>query len=163
MAWPLSRTASESGLLPPLSPHPPPRSVSASPKMDTAPDRVPTPPAEWPIERLTAKLLTCLSTRHLREIEHYGPPALWESLHEGGFGDKYELFNELCNIAFPLYQPLSAAQAEDTATHMGVTLINQACTTPPAPSTDEGPATPKGPASTRRPHFEDPDPKGMKY
>ncbi|KAF8622968.1 hypothetical protein AX15_006603 [Amanita polypyramis BW_CC] len=131
--------------------------------MDTAPDKVPTPPAEWPIERLTTKLLSCLSTRHLRDIELYGPPALWESLHEGGFGDEYELFNELCNIAFPLYQPLSAAQAEDTATHIGVTLINQACTTPPppVPTTEDEPATPKGPTITRKPHFEVQDPEAM--
>ncbi|KAF8631485.1 hypothetical protein AX15_002372 [Amanita polypyramis BW_CC] len=167
MARPPSRTASESGLLPPPSPRQPPRSASASPRgdatsnMDTAPDKVPTPPTEWPIERLTTKLLSCLSTRHLREIEKFGPPALWESLHEGGFGDEYELFNELCNIAFPLYQPLSAAQAEDTATHIGVGLINQARTTPPGPSTDEEPVTPKGPALTRKPHFEVPDPEVM--
>ncbi|KAF8625210.1 hypothetical protein AX15_005514 [Amanita polypyramis BW_CC] len=167
MARPLSRAASESGLLPPPSPHRSPRSASASPRgdrapdMDTAPDKVPTPPTEWPIERLTSKLLSCLSTRHLRDIEKFGPPALWESLHEGGFGDEYELFNELCNIAFPLYQPLSAAQAEDTATHMGIVLINQARSTPPAPSTEEEPVTPKGPTTTRKPHFEVPDPEVM--
>ncbi|KAF8624477.1 hypothetical protein AX15_005854 [Amanita polypyramis BW_CC] len=161
MSRPPSRAASESGILPPPSPRRPPRSASASPKMDTAPDKVPTPPAEWPIERLTTKLLSCLSTRHLRDIELYGPPALWESLHEGGFGDEYELFNELCNIAFPLYQPLSAAQAEDTATHIGVSLINQARSTPPAPTADEEPATPKGPTITRKPHFEVQDPEVM--
>ncbi|KAF8627729.1 hypothetical protein AX15_004273 [Amanita polypyramis BW_CC] len=161
MSRPPSRTASESGLLPLPSPKRPPRSTSASPQMDTQPDKVATPPAEWSIERLTTKLLTCLSTRQLREINEYGPPALWESLHEGGFGDNYELFNELCNLAFPLYQPLTAEQAEQTALDLGINVIEVACTTPPLPIQEEEPVTPKGPALSKKTHFLDPDPEVM--
>ncbi|KAF8625714.1 hypothetical protein AX15_005228 [Amanita polypyramis BW_CC] len=129
--------------------------------MDIRPDKVDTPPAEWPVDRLTAKLLTCLSTRQLREINKYGPPALWESLHEGGFGDNYELINKLCNLAFPLYQPLTAEQAEQSAIDLGINVIEVARTTPPLPTHMEEPDTPKGPAQPRKTHFSEPEPEAM--
>ncbi|KAF8623987.1 hypothetical protein AX15_006099 [Amanita polypyramis BW_CC] len=121
--------------------------------MDTQPDKVDTPPAEWPLECLTAKLLTCLSTRQLREIHKFGAPSLWECLHEGGFGNEYELFNELCTLAFPLYQPLMADQAEQSAIDLGVTVLEGARTSPLTFSYEEGPVTPKGPKHVKHTHF----------
>ncbi|KAF8625493.1 hypothetical protein AX15_005343 [Amanita polypyramis BW_CC] len=121
------------------------RSVSASPKMDTQPDKADTPLAEWPLECLTTKLLSCLSTRQLREIHKLGAPSLWECLHEGGFGAEYNFYNELCTYAFLLYQPLTAKQAEQSALDLGVSMIEEAQNNPLKFSQVPEPETPKGP------------------
>ncbi|KAF8630396.1 hypothetical protein AX15_002950 [Amanita polypyramis BW_CC] len=99
------------------------------------------------------KLLSCLSTRQLKDIHREGAPALWECLHEGGFGSKYDLFNELCTHAFPLYQPLTADQAEQSAVKLGVSMLEDAHKNPlKFPQVPE-PETPKGLKCTRHTTF----------
>ncbi|KAF8623731.1 hypothetical protein AX15_006228 [Amanita polypyramis BW_CC] len=121
--------------------------------MDTQPDRVDTPLADWPLECLTTKLLTCLSTRQLKEIHREGAPALWESLHEGGFGSKYDYFNELCTYAFPLYQPLTADQAEQSVLDFGISMLEDAQKNPLKFPQAPEPEMPKGPKHTQHTTF----------
>ncbi|KAF8627313.1 hypothetical protein AX15_004433 [Amanita polypyramis BW_CC] len=121
--------------------------------MDTRPDKVNTPPAEWPLECLTTKLLTCLSTRQLREIHKFGAPSLWECLHEAGYGNEYELFNKLCTLAFLLYQPLSAEQVEQSAIDLGVTVLEGAWVSPLTFTHEDELVTPKGLKCVKHTHF----------
>ncbi|KAF8624918.1 hypothetical protein AX15_005642 [Amanita polypyramis BW_CC] len=110
--------------------------------MDTRPDKVDTPPAEWPLD-----------TRQLREIHKFGAPSLWECLHEAGYRNEYELFNKLCTLAFLLYQPLSAEQVEQSTIDLGVTILEGAWVSPLTFTHEEDLVTPKGPKCVKHTHF----------